>query len=349
MPDIKDSKSPFNMPQKTRLVVACALVALITVGAVATYIAYSIGRSASGADAPPGESGAVSSAPAESGDPAESEAQASQDLMGIVPTLTIDEARELALADAGTAEGGAEVSREALSEDNGVWVYEFHFRTEEAQYEYKINANTGEVRSMVKAIFVYPSEEPSMPALESAPPAGSSPVPQAPAVAQPSAAPQPAQSAAPAPAADVGVEQAKTAALKDAGVSAAQATFTKAERDYEDGILIYDVEFFTTTHEYGYEIVAATGAVYSRDVEAFQTAGTQANPDSAYIGIKQAKAAALGHAGLTAAQVTFTRAGMDRDDGKMVYEIEFRQGRTEYEYKIDAATGRILDHEMDAH
>ena len=345
MPDVKEFKSLFKTPQKTRLTVVCALVALVTVGAIAAYIAYSVGQGPGGADAPPGESEAVSGAPAQSGDPAQSEAQPSQDLMGIVPTLTIEEARELALADAGTSEGAADVSREARSEDNVIWVYEFRFRTEEAQYEYKINANTGEVRSMVKETFVYPSQEPSMPVLESAPPAESAPAPQASTAVQPSAAPRPAQSAAPT--ADVGVEQAKAAALKDAGVSSAQATFTKAERDYEGGKLVYDIEFITTTHEYDYKIVAATGAVYSRDVEALQTTGTQSNPGSAYIGMERAKSAALDHAGLTAAQVTFTHVGMDWDDGQMVYEIEFRQGRTEYEYKIDAATGRILDHEMD--
>ena len=63
--------------------------------------------------------------------------------------------------------------------------------------------------------------------------------------------------------------------------------------------------------------------------------------------LDRAKAAALERAGLSAAQVVFTHVSMDRDDGRMVYEIEFRQGRVEYEFKIDAATGAILEHEMD--
>ena len=96
MPDVKEFKSLFKTPQKTRLTVVCVLVALVTVGAIAAYIAYSVGQGTGGADAPPGESEAVSGAPAQSGDPAQSEAQPSQDLMGIVPTLTIEEARELA-------------------------------------------------------------------------------------------------------------------------------------------------------------------------------------------------------------------------------------------------------------
>lgn len=329
---MSDLKSFFETPQKTRLTIICLAVAAVTFIAVLVYAVLSLQH---GADVPPAQSEAVSDTPARSEAPVETEAP-TQELVGIVPSLTIDEARELALADAGVAEGEAEVSREALTQDNGLWVYEFRFRTQEAQYEYKLNANTGELRSKVKEPFVYPSPEVSAP-LDSAPPAQSA---------------RPASSAPPAgsvpPAADMGVEQAKAAALADAGVSAAQAAFTKAEPDYEDGKLVYDIEFFTSTHEYEYEIDAATGAVRSRSAEAFQTAAPSAAPGGSYIGMDRAKSIALEHAGLTSAQVSFTHTRMDRDHGTMVYEIEFRQGRVEYEYEIDAATGRVLDYERDA-
>lgn len=318
MPDLK---SFFETPQKARLTIICLAVAAVTLAAVLVYAVVSL---RSGADAPPAQTEAMSSAPAQSEAPGETESP-THELVGIVPYLTIDEARELALADAGVSEEEAEISREALAQDNGIWVYEFRFRTGEAQYEYKLNANTGELRGKVKETFAYPSPEVSAPPAQTAPPAGSV-----------------------SPTADVGVERAKAAALADAGVSAAQATFTKAEPDYEDGKLVYDVEFFTSTHEYEYEIDAATGAVRSRSAEAFQTAAPSAAPGGSYIGMDRAKSIALEHAGLTSAQVSFTHARMDRDHGTMVYEIEFRQGRVEYEYKIDAATSRILDYERDA-
>lgn len=327
MPNLK---SFFETPQKARLTIICLAVAAVTLAAVLVYAAVSL---RSGADAPPAQTEAMSSAPAQSEAPGETESP-THELVGIVPYLTIDEARELALADAGVSEEEAEISREALAQDNGIWVYEFRFRTGEAQYEYKLNANTGELRGKVKETFAYPSPEVSAPPAQSA-----SSIP-------------PAQTAPPAgsvsPTADVGVERAKAAALADAGVPAAQATFTKAEPDYEDGKLVYDVEFFTSTHEYEYEIDAATGAVRSRSAEAFQTAAPSAAPGGSYIGMDRAKSIALEHAGLTSAQVSFTHTRMDRDHGTMVYEIEFRQGRVEYEYKIDAATGRILDYERDA-
>ncbi len=60
-----------------------------------------------------------------------------------------------------------------------------------------------------------------------------------------------------------------------------------------------------------------------------------------------AKEIALNHAGLTASQVTFTKAKLDKDDGRYIYEIEFRYNIYEYEYEIDAITGTILDFERE--
>lgn len=39
------------------------------------------------------------------------------------------------------------------------------------------------------------------------------------------------------------------------------------------------------------------------------------------------------------------KAKMEKDDGLLVYEIEFFQGRTEYECTIDALTGEILEYD----
>ena len=45
--------------------------------------------------------------------------------------------------------------------------------------------------------------------------------------------------------------------------------------------------------------------------------------------------------------MTFTKAKLDWDDGRQEYEVEFRQGRTEYDYTIDATTGAILESDRD--
>ena len=61
----------------------------------------------------------------------------------------------------------------------------------------------------------------------------------------------------------------------------------------------------------------------------------------------QALAIALEHAGLTEEQVSYLNAHLDRDDGRWVYEIEFREGRTEYEYSVRASDGKIVDYDKD--
>ena len=38
---------------------------------------------------------------------------------------------------------------------------------------------------------------------------------------------------------------------------------------------------------------------------------------------------------------------VDTDDGKTVYKLDFRFGSTEYDYEIDAASGKILKAEKE--
>ena len=38
---------------------------------------------------------------------------------------------------------------------------------------------------------------------------------------------------------------------------------------------------------------------------------------------------------------------LDYDDGRAEYEVEIRAGQTEYELKIDASTGTVLEYEVD--
>ena len=52
-------------------------------------------------------------------------------------------------------------------------------------------------------------------------------------------------------------------------------------------------------------------------------------------------------AGIKEKDIRYIKATLDHDDGRAVYEIEFRHDGTEYEYKIDAETGKILDKDVD--
>lgn len=66
----------------------------------------------------------------------------------------------------------------------------------------------------------------------------------------------------------IGVDKAKSVALKHAGLSASSVTFTKAKLDREDGIRVYEIEFYSRTQEYEYEIKATDGKILDFDVEA---------------------------------------------------------------------------------
>ena len=43
-----------------------------------------------------------------------------------------------------------------------------------------------------------------------------------------------------------------------------------------------------------------------------------------------------------------TELELDRDDGRLIYEVKATVGQTEYEYKIDADTGAILEYKADS-
>lgn len=165
---------------------------------------------------------------------------------------------------------------------------------------------------------------------------------------------QPAATVAPATTAaqsnntvgDIGIEKAKEIAMSHAGVSAGSVSFVKAKIDTEDGVKVYDIEFYSGNVEYDYEINAATGAIMSfdQDIENYEIPTQPAAPTQAQtasvISVDKAKQIALSHAGVSGA--SFKKVKLDTDDGVRVYEIEFKVGNVEYEYDIDASSGAII-------
>lgn len=69
-----------------------------------------------------------------------------------------------------------------------------------------------------------------------------------------------------------------------------------------------------------------------------------------YIGLEAAKRVALEHAGLKEEEVGFAHTKLELEDGIWQYDVEFYQDstRTEYDYDIDALTGKILSFDHDA-
>lgn len=71
--------------------------------------------------------------------------------------------------------------------------------------------------------------------------------------------------------------------------------------------------------------------------------------DQQDIGEQQAAEIALKDAGVSADEATNVIVGLDYDDdtGRQEYEVKFYVGTTEYEYTLDAATGDILEKDID--
>ena len=141
------------------------------------------------------------------------------------------------------------------------------------------------------------------------------------------------------------LEQAKETALKHAGLKADAVTFVKAEQDYENGKLVYEVEFVTNDGgkvvEYDYEIDAATGSVvsYDYDAENYVSAkgATTVSVDEA-----TAKQTVLNKVpGATAANIYEWK--LDFDDGRWEYDGKIVYNLMEYDFTVDASSGAVTE------
>lgn len=171
----------------------------------------------------------------------------------------------------------------------------------------------------------------------------------------------------------IGVEAARSAALKDAGES--EGDFTNATLEERDGTVYYDVEFTAGGAKYEYAVDALTGSIIEAKKEGgkSQSSSSQASSSSSQASSqsgnslnstpKAESSQASGTTGLIteeeAAQIakehaqvtdcTLLPVQLDQDDGRQVYDVEFytADGK-EYDYEIDAATGEVLSYDYDA-
>ncbi|MBR6800654.1 MAG: PepSY domain-containing protein [Eubacteriaceae bacterium] len=60
--------------------------------------------------------------------------------------------------------------------------------------------------------------------------------------------------------------EAKSIALKNAGVSSGEATFTTARKDRDDGVSYYEIEFCSAGVEYEYEI-SLSGKIIDKEID----------------------------------------------------------------------------------
>ena len=170
----------------------------------------------------------------------------------------------------------------------------------------------------------------------------------------------------------IGVEAARSAALKDAGET--EGDFTNATLEERDGTVYYDVEFTAGGAKYEYAVDALTGSIIEAKKEggesqssSSQTSSSSSSQASSESSTPKAESSQASSAAESAGLITEEEAAsiakehaqvtdctmlpvkLDRDDGRQVYDVEFytADGK-EYDYEIDAATGEVLSYDYDA-
>ncbi len=231
--------------------------------------------------------------------------------------ISEDEAKAAALAHAGISEAEALRLRCGLDWEDGRMIYEVEFEAAGWECSYEIDAKTGAILQHEKEADDDGASAPS---------------------------PVPEQNFS-----FIGASAAKKAAYAHAGVSASAVRNCVCALDREHGIHVYDIEFEANGWEYEYEINALDGSIvkYSKEQDDEKPTPTQPTPskpaqEGSLIGASAAKAAALTHAGVSAAAAKDLECELERENGKAFYEISFEVGASEYEYVIDAVNGNVL-------
>ena len=157
-----------------------------------------------------------------------------------------------------------------------------------------------------------------------------------------------------APAMLIGTDKAMDIAAAAFGkASTAKMAYSAVDPELDESPAHYEVEIRSQTgEEFEYKVDAYTGAILESKREAAD--GTEVpvvQPSkpaaSGDIGYAKAKSVALNHAGVSENKAYDMDIELDDEDGRLIYEVEFKSGNMEYSYEINAATGAILKHETE--
>ena len=250
--------------------------------------------------------------------------------------VSLDSAIDIALEDAGVKrEDAVLVEQPSLDKDEKNPHYDIEFKHDNVEYEYEVAVDNGAVIKAEK-------EKENVKNIEK----DSEPVRANEEKKEPANSPLP--DVAKQDKNHIGIEKAKEIALENAEIKKADAVFKKAYYDSDDLVAHYDIKFVANGYEYEYEINAANGAILEKDIEKeeIREQVSQA-PEKELISEEKAKEIALSHAKVDSAKVKAVKVELDRDDLIVHYEVEFVEGKYEYEYEINAESGKIIAHSKD--
>ncbi len=229
-------------------------------------------------------------------------------------------AKEIILAKA----PGAEITKLVLDEDDGILYYEGYARVDGKLYEFEVKADDGVIRK-------WELEDDYSDNNSGNSSSGNSNNNNSTSTPKPTTAPS----------TSISMDEARTLVLK----KVPGATITKIELDYDDGRKIYEGEAYKDGYEYEFEINASTGKFikWEQDWDDDHHDDDHHGSTSGLISAEKAEQAVLNK--LPGA--TIRSMELDEDDGYYCYEGEAYQNGVEYEFVIDAYSGKILEWERD--
>lgn len=193
--------------------------------------------------------------------------------------ITLERAKEIALADAGIMDSEAVFTKTKQEMERGVSMYEIEFYAGNTEYEYEINGTAGKIYSKSKETLTAPledtvkqggqgtaqssqsGEQNAQSTDQNTQGAGNQGTPQG------GEATIPDSGAGNTGGADIGVEKAKEIAAGHAGFSVSDVVFSKTKLESEHGSMVYEIEFYKDKMEYEYDINASTGEIVKFDSE----------------------------------------------------------------------------------
>lgn len=235
---------------------------------------------------------------------------------------TMDAAKSIVLKDLGL--NASQVRFKDLDFEKGI--YEIDLVANNVEYDYDVQASTGKI--------IKKKSKNLAPTMTTVKPA------------------QPSQAKKTTVAVTISMEQAKTIALKDAGLTANKVRFKEVDLEKS----VYEVDFVANNLEYEYDINGLTGKIIKKKTKAVavKPATSQKKPVVVTqpknvavvptLSVEQVKTIVLKDLGLAAAKVRFKEIDLE----KGIYEVEALANNSEFDYKINGTTGQIIKKKVEA-
>ena len=147
----------------------------------------------------------------------------------------------------------------------------------------------------------------------------------------------------------IGKDNALNIALNHAKLSKDKINDLEIEIDYEMNTMVYEIEFEYNNKDYDYDINAVDGTILNiKKKENKQSSNENVQESNKDIISKgKAKEIALNYLNVKESQISKLWIELEKDDYQIIYEVSFNIENTEYEFEINAVSGKIIDFEND--